>query len=187
MRLLTQVEFFLLIENDYIAEHPRTTGGVGGVGYTAAGYTDEEIVRKRTYISGGTYKIDNSAFFAQGSFQLTDRWLLNAGLRSDSFDNGNAAGKSFIALDNQMAYRIGTTFDVNGDGSKLGLFLGTYYLPFAANTNIRMAGGETYIQEYYVLQGIDDSKGEFRPYMTNLLNSIKILIQQVLCLITKNL
>ena len=55
-----------------------------------------------------------------------------------------------------MAYRIGTTFDVNGDGSeKLGLFLGTYYLPFAANTNIRMAGGETYIQEYYILQGID--------------------------------
>ena len=77
----------------------RTDGGVGGVGYTAAGYTDEEIVRKRTYISGGTYKIDNSAFFAQGSFQLTDRWLLNAGLRSDSFDNGNAAGKSFIALE----------------------------------------------------------------------------------------
>ena len=26
-----------------------------------------------------------------------------------------------------------------------------------------MAGGETYIQEYYILEGIDDSKGEFRP------------------------
>ena len=64
--------YFLLMENDYIADHPRTTGGTGGIGYTAAGYTDEEIVRKRTYISGGTYKIDNSAFFAQGSFQLTD-------------------------------------------------------------------------------------------------------------------
>ncbi len=156
--------YFLLIENDYIAAHPRTTGGTGGIGYTAAGYTDEEIVRKRTYISGGTYKIDNSALFAQGSFKLSDKWLLNAGLRSDSFDNGDAGGSSFISLDNQIAYRIGATFDVNGDGSeKLGLFLGTYYLPFAANTNIRMAGAETYIQEYYILTGIDDSKGEFRP------------------------
>ena len=79
--------------------------------------------------------------------------MLNAGLRSDSFDNGNAVGESFISLDNQLAYRIGTTFDVNGDGSeKLGLFIGTYYLPIAANTNIRMAGAETYIQEYFVLE-----------------------------------
>ena len=156
--------YYLLIENDYIADHPRTDGGPGGIGYTAAGYTDEEIVRKRTYKSGGSYKIENSALFVQGSFKLTDRWLLNAGLRSDSFDNGNAVGESFISLDNQLAYRIGTTFDVNGDGSeKLGLFIGTYYLPIAANTNIRMAGAETYIQEYFVLEGIDDSQGEFMP------------------------
>ena len=26
-----------------------------------------------------------------------------------------------------------------------------------------MAGAETYIQEYFILEGIDDSKGEFRP------------------------
>ena len=156
--------YFLLIENDYIEDTARGDGGKGGIGYTPAGYTDEEIVRRRDYRSGGTYKIENSALFVQGSFQLTDRWLLNAGLRSDNFENGDAAGSPFISLDNQLAYRIGTTFDVNGDGSeKLGLFLGTYYLPFAANTNIRMAGAETYIQEYFILDGIDDSQGMFMP------------------------
>ena len=91
-------DYFLLIENDYIADHPRTDGGPGGIGYTAAGYTDEEIVRKRTYKSGGSYKIENSALFVQGSFQLTDRWLLNAGLRSDSFDNGNAVENHLFLL-----------------------------------------------------------------------------------------
>ena len=59
---------------------------------------------------------------------------------------------------------MGATFDVNGDGSeKFGIFAGTYYLPIAANTNIRLAGAETYIHEFYRLDGIDDSKGEFFP------------------------
>ncbi len=151
--------YYLLIEPDYLTSAKQKAS------FAASGLSDDQqLVRKRTYKSGGTYQIENSAFFVQGNFALTDRWNLNAGIRSDNFNNMNAVGESFIELENQVAYRLGATFDVNGDGSeKFGIFAGTYYLPIAANTNIRLAGAETFIHEFYRLDGIDDSKGEFFP------------------------
>jgi hypothetical protein len=151
--------YYLLIEPDYLASTAQLDA------FAASGLSDtQELVRKRTYLSGGNFKINNTAIFVQGNFELTDKWNLNAGLRSDNFNNMNAAGESFVKLDNQVAYRIGATFDVNGDGSeKFGIFAGTYYLPIAANTNIRLSGAETFVHEFYRLDGIDDSQDQFFP------------------------
>ncbi|WP_137167702.1 TonB-dependent receptor [Salinimonas lutimaris] len=123
----------------------------------------EEIyqVRQRTYQVGGDFESENFAFYVQDQWQATDNLVINMGIRNDSFENFNANGDSFVKLDNNWALRLGAVWDVMGDGeSKAWASYGRYYLPVAANTNIRLAGAETYIQEYYEFNGfVDEALG----------------------------
>ncbi len=128
----------------------------GGVYYR--GYDDNgngaidpgETVRLRIYRSGGNFEVKQEAFYIQDSWDVTDRLNLNIGLRRSTYDNKNAAGATFVKTEDQQALRFGASYDVFGDGSsKLFYSFGEYYLPIAANTNIRMAGGETYIHTWY--------------------------------------
>jgi hypothetical protein len=115
-------------------------------------------VRVRDYQSGGSFDSENFAFYVQDQWQVTDQLVVNLGLRNDSFENKNGAGESFVSLDNQWAPRLGLVYDVTGDGdSKIWASFGRYYLPVAANTNIRLAGAETYIQRYYDFNGWADT------------------------------
>ena len=119
----------------------------GGVEYAAAG---TDVVRVRNYNSGGTFVTEQEAFYIQDSWDVTDRLNLNIGLRRSTYDNKNAEGKTFVKVEDQDALRFGASYDLYGDGSsKLFYSFGEYYLPIAANTNIRMAGGETYIHTWY--------------------------------------
>lgn len=131
----------------------RTGPGGGTVNQTAVpGNTD--YVRARTYTSGGSFRTNNTAFYIQDSWDPTDRLNLNLGLRYDKFQNFNASGKSFILLDRQFAPRVGFSYDVFGDRStSLKGFYGRYYLPVAANTNIRLAGNESFIENFYYFTG----------------------------------
>jgi hypothetical protein len=114
-------------------------------------------VRKRTYSSGGSFESKNFAYYIQDQWQATDDLVINAGIRNDSFENFNGAGESFVKLSNQWALRLGAVYDLMGDGdSKLWASYGRYYLPVAANTNIRLSGAETYIQEYKAWTGFAD-------------------------------
>ncbi len=120
----------------------------------------EEIyqVRHRTYEVGGTFESENFAFYVQDQWQATDNLVINAGIRNDSFENFNANGDTFVDLSNQWGLRLGAVWDVMGDGeSKAWANYGRYYLPVAANTNIRLAGAETYTQEYYEFEGYADA------------------------------
>ncbi len=120
---------------------------------------NEEIyqVRHRDYNVGGQFDSENFAFYVQDQWQVTDNLVINAGLRNDTFENFNADGESFAKLDNQWALRLGAVWDVFGDGeTKAWASYGRYYLPIAANTNIRLAGAETYTQEYYEFEGFAD-------------------------------
>lgn len=114
-------------------------------------------VRHRTYEVGGDFESNNFAFYVQDQWQVTDDLVINAGLRNDSFENLNADGDTFVDLKNQWGLRLGAVYDVMGDGeSKAWVSYGRYFLPVAANTNIRLAGAETYIQEYYEFDGYAD-------------------------------
>jgi hypothetical protein len=114
-------------------------------------------VRHRTYQSGGTFDSENFAYYVQDQWQVTDNLVINMGLRNDSFENFNGVGDSFVELSNQWAPRLGFVYDLSGDGeSKIWASYGRYYLPVAANTNIRLAGAETYIQDYYVFDGFQN-------------------------------
>ncbi|MFI2811459.1 MULTISPECIES: TonB-dependent receptor [Microbulbifer] len=111
-------------------------------------------VRERIYNVGGEFDVESSAFYIQDTWQATDQLSLQLGLRNETFKNNNGAGDAFIEIDNQWAPRLSAVFDPTGAGNqKIFANWGMYYLPIASNTNIRMAGNETYIQNYYDWDG----------------------------------
>ncbi|MEJ2274193.1 MAG: carboxypeptidase regulatory-like domain-containing protein, partial [Woeseiaceae bacterium] len=118
---------------------------------------NEEYVRHVIYNTGGSFEIQQSAWYIQDSWQLNDRLTMNIGFRSEVFENLNSNGEVFIKTDDEIAPRLGVTFDLFGDGRTLvSGFYGRYYMPIAANTNIRMSGAENYIEEYLRHNGYDE-------------------------------
>jgi hypothetical protein len=112
--------------------------------------------RVQVYNVGGTFKINNSALYIEDQWNVNDNLRLNLGLRSDSFENLNADEEVFISIDNQLAPRLGLSWDVTGEGDhKVFANLGRYFLPIAANTNVRLAGAETYTNDFYLVDGVN--------------------------------
>jgi hypothetical protein len=112
-------------------------------------------VRRRTYASGGSFETNSDAFYIQDVWEFSDKWTFELGLRNENFENLNGEGNVFVEVEDQWAPRLAAVFDPNGDGrSKFFANYGLYYLPIAANTNIRMAGGETYIHDYFDWDGV---------------------------------
>ncbi|ESQ74445.1 hypothetical protein ABAC402_14095 [Asticcacaulis sp. AC402] len=115
-------------------------GGAGSV----------QCVRARQYFNVGEFEVNNKSWYIQDSWYITDRLNLSLGVRNDTFINKNAAGESFLESKDQLAPRIGVSYDLFGDKkTKLNAFYGRYYLPIAGNTNIRLAGGELFTQKVY--------------------------------------
>lgn len=111
-------------------------------------------VRRRTYASGGSFETSSNAFYIQDVWEVSDNLTLELGLRNESFENLNGEGNVFVKVDNQLAPRLAVVWDPSGEGtSKFFANYGLYYLPIAANTNIRMSGGEVYIHEYFDWDG----------------------------------
>jgi hypothetical protein len=111
---------------------------------------NEEWVRNLIYQTGGSFEIEQSAWYIQDSWQLSDRMTVNVGLRSEVFKNYNSLGEVFVDADAEIAPRLGATYDLNGDGrTLLSAFWGRYYMPIAANTNIRLSGAEFFSEGFY--------------------------------------
>jgi hypothetical protein len=125
---------------------------------------NEEYVRHLIIDQGGNFDIEQTAMYIQDSWEMTDQLTVNLGLRSEKFKNYNADGIIFIETDDQIAPRIGATYDLRGDGrTLLSAFFGRYYMPIAANTNIRMSGAELFIQEYLKHAGFDNRNPDDTP------------------------
>ncbi|MBB5738364.1 MAG: TonB-dependent receptor [Brevundimonas aurantiaca] len=109
-------------------------------------------VRVEVYDNSGSWTSTQNAWYVQDSWEVTDRLTLNLGVRGESFENANINGETFVDIKNQIAPRLGATFDVFGDRqAKLFGFYGRYYLPVAVNTNQRLAGRELYFRDTYNL------------------------------------
>ena len=118
-----------------------------------------ELVYKRVYRAGGSFDVKSKAYYIEDNWSLPgERLMLRIGLRNESFENFNAAGESFIKIDDQYAPRLGASYDVFGNQkTKLFANFGRYYLPVATNTNIRLAGCEYDEQTYYFVDAINPS------------------------------
>jgi len=113
------------------------------------------VVRKRTRTSpSGKYEVKNRAFYLEDSVYLTDNLMVYAGLRNESFDNLNADGQSFVDASDMLAPRLGLVWDVNGDATaKFYANAGRYFIPIAANTNVRASNWQYVTTEYYLYNG----------------------------------
>lgn len=124
----------------------------------------EEYLRHLIIDSGGEFKNYQTAFYIQDSWEVTPNLTLNLGIRNETFDNRNADGETFIKVKNQWAPRLGFSWDPTGEGRhKVTGFMGRYYMPIAANTNIRMAGAELFIEEYLTHAGFANRNADDTP------------------------
>lgn len=119
------------------------------------------VARFRTYSVGGEFSTTSDAYYIQDVWEVNEKWTLELGLRNENFENLNGNGGVFVKIEDQWAPRLAAVFDPNGDGqSKFFMNYGLYYLPIASNTNIRMAGNETYIHDWFPWDGMSvDSFG----------------------------
>jgi outer membrane receptor protein involved in Fe transport len=109
-------------------------------GFTPAG---DHIAMQVRYRTEGTVTTTNSALYLTDTFSIGSNLTVEAGLRADVFENNNADGDNFITLDDQLAPRISVVYQADS-GTRYFANYGKYYLPIAANTNIRSASYELY-------------------------------------------
>lgn len=122
-------------------------GGPGGCDY----------IRGRDLENGGSFNTYNQAYYAEDSWSLfNDRLTLNLGIRNDRFKNNNVADVTYYKSGNQWGPRLGFTYDVFGDKrTKVYGSFSRYFLPIAANTNIRLGGAEYDVYSYYKFGGLN--------------------------------
>ncbi|MGB0894924.1 MAG: TonB-dependent receptor, partial [Parashewanella sp.] len=104
----------------------------------------------------GKFGLENTAWYLEDSWQVTDNVLAYLAVRGETFENTDAEGNTFIKSDNLIAPRFGFSWDIDGDSSKkLYGTLGRYYIPVATNTNIRATRKEKFTQTFHFVDGIN--------------------------------
>ncbi len=129
-----------------------------------------DIVRQRIFDGGGSFSTDNYALYLEDNWTINEQWFLTAGIRSDVAENKGKTGVTFVKLDDQIAPRLGLTYDPAGDGStKVFTNYGRYFFPIPVNTNFRQASGIADKSDFFTFTGIDTSNG--RPQGKQLIGS----------------
>jgi len=144
----------------YLKTTPTDTqNGVFAAPNTVAGnpYAQQGYIVEKTIISAvSTPTVDQSAWYIEDKYKVTDNILLSLGLRNEAFNNKNGDGKSYIDLPTQLAPRLGASWDLNGDASmKLFANAGRYHVPLPTNVAIRGAGSSLYTTQRFVYTGVD--------------------------------
>jgi hypothetical protein len=157
----------------YYRYYPIPSSGVVNGAAVPAG-ANVGYVRDRVYRSGGSFAVKSDAWYVEDNWTLMQNRLnLRFGIRSESFQNLNSAGGAFITVDEQMAPRIGASYDLfNDKKTKIYANFGRYHLPVASNTNVRLAGGETFTQDFYVLNSVN---ANFQPVIGAKLGTQNVL------------
>ncbi|WP_291782674.1 TonB-dependent receptor [Luteibacter sp.] len=135
---------------------PISTGaGVDAPGKYPGGEQGYYVIRGVSS-SLATVRSSQRAQYIEDAWQVSDRWLLTAGLRNDQFTNYNADSQVYIRQTSpQWAPRIGFSWDVNGDASfKVYGNVGRYYLALPLNPALNAAGGALSTSQYFTYQGI---------------------------------
>ncbi len=138
-------------------ESSATSAYSGGALYYAldqsecpAGTPAAGCVEVLTFANDGVFTAEQSAFYIQDSWEITDTLSLQLGVRNDRYDYKNINGDSYIDIADQWAPRLGFNWDPFGNGTdRVYGSVGDYYLPIATNTSIRASSGEVYTDEYF--------------------------------------
>lgn len=131
-------------------------------GTVPAGVT--QAVRRQIFRNGGSFKVNSNAWYVEDNWTTwQNRLVIRAGLRSESFENLDKNQRAFIAIDDQLAPRLGVAYDLFGNQrTKVFANYGRYHLPIASNVNVSQAGAEFLTTEYFVLQSVQP---DFQPVL----------------------
>ena len=131
---------------------------IGGTDYKNNTNAAHDYVSKRVFAGGGAFSTENYAIYLEDQWTINDQWFATIGVRSDVAENKGKTGVTFVKLDDQIAPRLGLTYDPNGDGSsKVFANYGKYFFPIPVNTNYRTASGIRDVTEYYRFTGINSA------------------------------
>jgi len=104
----------------------------------------EEYLAGLTYTKQGSTESNYVSIYIEDSWAVTDQLTLNLGLRNSEFDSYTGTGEKYVEMTNQLAPRLGVTFDLFEDGAtKLFANYGRYFMPISPNTSARMVLPET--------------------------------------------
>ena len=132
--------------------HFAAPNTVAGNQYAQQGYVVERTLRGAV----STPTVEQSAWYIEDKYKVTDNVLLSLGLRNEGFNNKNGDGISYIDLPRQLAPRVGASWDVNGDASmKVFANAGRYHVPLPTNVAVRGAGSSLFTTERFVYTGVD--------------------------------
>ena len=130
---------------------PAAAGGLGTQGYY--------VTRTYTTTSAKVKTVQESQYI-DDHWQLTDRWMIYAGLRNEQFKNYNGNNEVYAKQRHQLAPRLGVSWDVNGDSTlKIYANAGRYHLAMPNNVAVRAASGSLGTSEYFSYTGIDPTTG----------------------------
>ena len=103
-----------------------------------------------TFANDGLFTAEQSAFYIQDSWDITDNLSIQLGVRNDQYIYNNVDGEPYIDIKDQWAPRLGFNWDPFGNKTdRVYGSVGDYYLPIATNTSIRASSGEVYTDAYY--------------------------------------
>ncbi len=132
---------------------------ISGTNYTNTTGTAHDYVSRRVFAGGGAFSTENYAIYIEDQWTINDQWFATIGVRSDVAENKGKTGVPFVKLDDQIAPRLGLTYDPKGDGSsKVFANYGKYFFPIPVNTNYRTASGVRDVTEYFTFTGVDPTK-----------------------------
>ena len=147
-------------------ETPAQGNGYGKDGYYVSKELNANLARPTSV---------QSAQYIQDHYQVTERVLLDLGLRREQFTNYSTDGVAFISQRNMIAPRLGATWDYLGDGT-LKFFAngGRYHLPVPSNLSSNMASPFLATSEMFTYTGVDPVTGAptglhaiSKPYSAN--------------------
>ncbi|MEK9696890.1 MAG: TonB-dependent receptor plug domain-containing protein, partial [Candidatus Poseidoniales archaeon] len=131
---------------------PIYSGPYCNAAYIGSGPDVDYIGMQVKYGTLGTVKNYNTGYYIADTFSIGSNITVEAGLRNDTFQNDNAVGESFITLEDQIAPRLSVVYQADS-GTRYFANYGRYYLPIAANTNIRQASQELYTIDWWEADG----------------------------------
>jgi hypothetical protein len=118
-----------------------------------------DYVRRRVFVDNLHYKSMQKNFYLQDNWNIGN-FYFRYGARSSSFENDNPLGKAFVDINNQIAPRLGLSWDVFGDSTlKLYANAGRYYIPISGDANTRLAGAELDYYQFYTFTGMNPDDG----------------------------
>ena len=134
-----------------------TSNGADGLPNTG---DEEDRVREQIFNQGALVAVDQSAFYIQDNWNITDNFMGYLGLRWDNFKNINGQGQAYVEIKNQFAPRLGFSWDVNGDSSlKVYGNAGRYALPLTPSVAVRGASASIFSREDYNFATVDPVTG----------------------------